>query len=752
MSSREESRPDSSFRRGRSLIFPAGGSPGSGVPAVRERLVLRTALIDRLLRDSEPVISVVAPPGYGKTTLLVQLAHQLRPRVAWVSCEQVHNDPAALWGDILAALNRIEPVSEQAMGILATSGGGAEAVPQLVVAISALQGPVLVVLDHLETVTSPQCTTSIAELALRVPAGWQLALASRDALPIPMSRLRMDGRMVEISVDELAMAEQEGAALLRQAGANVSAAEGDELVKLTEGWPAGLYLAALAIQSGSPATGFSFSGDDRLVEDYLRSELLARLSRSQASFLVRTSILDRMSGPLCDAMTGGNRSARMLEELERHNLLVVPLDRRGEWYRYHHLLRQMLQADLRRSDPELVRELHSRAADWYEANGMAETAVQHADSAGDTERLARLVLELMQPVWLSGRVETVRAWMDLLDTKPRVPVSAAVAAHGALIFALLGRTGEAERWVGVAENLPATGTLPDGTTIAATIAYLRAILSRDGPAAMRADAAVALEGLSPASPYRATMLHYDALSWILDGDLDRADNLFTRAYDAAVAFGAAPLAALTLTEQSLIAAERGQWLSVESMLGRAVEIVDSGHLDGYWSSALIFAAAARAAAHRGEMRQARQLVQRAARLRPLLTYALPVVSLQTLIELARTYLALVDPSGALAVLEQAQDIIRRRPDLGTLPVTVERLQARVDQITVAAAIGASSLTTAELRLMPLLPTHLSLPQIAERLYVSPHTVKAQVKSIYRKLGVSSRGAAVDLMADLSVPL
>ena len=135
--------------------------------------------------------------------------------------------------------------------------------------------------------------------------------------------------------------------------------------------------------------------------------------------------------------------------------------------------------------------------------------------------------------------------------------------------------------------------------MAATLAYLRAISSRDGPAAMRADAALALEGLSPASPYRAAMLYYDALAWILEGDLDRADNLFTRAYDAAVAFGAAPLAALTLAEQSLIAAERGQWLGAESMLGRAVEMVDAGHLDAYWSSALVFAAGARAAAHRG---------------------------------------------------------------------------------------------------------------------------------------------------------
>ena len=221
------------------MIAPAGGSPGSGVPAVRERLVLRTALIERLLRNGEPVISVVAPPGYGKTTLLAQWAEQMGPRVAWVSCERFHNDPVALWGDILAALDRIEPLSEQATGILAASGGGAEAVPQLVGAISALQGPVVVVLDHLETVTSPQCTTSIAELTLRVPDGWQLALASRDALPIPLSRLRMDRRMVEIGVDHLAMADQEATALLRQAGANVSAAEADELVSVRrDGRPA----------------------------------------------------------------------------------------------------------------------------------------------------------------------------------------------------------------------------------------------------------------------------------------------------------------------------------------------------------------------------------------------------------------------------------------------------------------------------------------------------------------------------------
>ncbi len=731
------------------FAIPAGAAAaGSGVPVAGERLVPRTALTDRLMSSNEPVITVVAPPGYGKTTLLAQWAQQLG-RVAWVSCEQSDNDPVALWSHLLAALDRIEPVSAQATALLAASGGEVDVVPRLVAYISAIRQPVAVVLDHLELITSPKCTTSIAEFALRVPEDWRLALASRDAVPIPVSPLRVDRRIVEIGTDDLAMSTDEAAALLHGAGATVSAAETEELVNRTEGWPAGLYLAALAIKSGAPASGFSFRGDDRLVDDYLRSELLSRLSPSQGRFLISTAILDQMSGPLCDAVLGGTGSARMLEALARHNLLVVPLDRRGEWYRYHHLLRELLQAELRRDDPQILSELHSRAATWYEDNGMAESAIEHADAARDTDRVARLVLQLMQPVWASGRVETVRGWMELLDKRPRVPHYAAIAAHGALIFALLGRAREAERWVGVAESFPASGTLPDGSTVASTLAYLRAILCRGGPAVMREDAALALKGLSPASPYRAAMLHSAAMSWLLEGDLDRADALLNHAYDVAAGFGIEPMAAMVLAEQSLVAAQRKEWAAADSMHSRAIKIVDAGHFDAYWTSALVFAAAGHSAARRGDMREARQFVRRAARLRPLLTYALPVVSLQALLELAHTYLALADPAGARAVLEQAHEILRRRPDLGTLATAVERLHVRVEQITAAAAVGASALTTAELRLLPLLPTHLSFPEIAERLFVSRHTVKSQVQSIYRKLGVSSRGAAVEVMAELS---
>jgi LuxR family maltose regulon positive regulatory protein len=698
------------------------------------------------MASEAPVVSVVAPPGYGKTTLLMQWAEHLGPRVAWVSCERSENDPVALWTEIIAALDRLEPVSEPATSVLSAFGGSVDAVPRLVAALSTMRAPVTVVLDHLEAVTRPEATTAIAELALRLPPGWRLALASRVAMPIPLSLLRIDRRVIELGARDLAMDHEEAKALLRQAGADLVDAAVDDVVLRTEGWPAGLYLAALAITSGAPTTDVLITGDDRLVEDYLRSELLARVPEAQVSFLLHTSMLDRLTGPLCDAVVDDVGSARVLEQLARNNLLVVPLDRRGEWYRYHHLLREMLRSELRRGDPALLARLHARAAPWHEGNGMFEAAIHHADAAGDVDRLSQLVLDHMQPTWVSGRVDTVRAWMELVDRRRGVPNHAAIAAHGALIFALLGRARETERWVGVAESLPATGTLPDGSTEAATLAYMRAILGRRGPAVMREDASLAYAGLSPASPYRATMLHTQGAAWLLEGDLDRADQLFTHAYDVAEAFDVAPLAALVLAEQAFVATERRDPASADSLLQKGVKIVDAANVDAYWTSALVLSAAAHAAARRGNMPEARAYVRRAAQLRPLLTHALPVVSVQALLELARAYLALVDPAGALAVLEQADGILRRRPDLGSLPNAVARVRARVDQITVARAVGHSSLTTAEMRLLPLLPTHLSLPQIAERLFVSPHTVRSQVKSIYRKLGVSSRGEVVEMTA------
>jgi LuxR family maltose regulon positive regulatory protein len=614
-----------------------------------------------------------------------------------------------------------------------------------------MQPPVTVLLDQAEAVTNRPCLNAMAEFALRLPPGWQFALASRTAVPLPTARLRAQGGLLEVTADDLAMGPQEAGSLLKGAGVEADEARLADLLQRTEGWPTGLYIAALAMKSGNgqSAVGFTFTGDDIFMGDYLRSELLDQISGAELSFLTRTSVLDRMCGPLCDAILNEQGSGAVLEQLETRNLLVVPLDRRREWYRYHHLLQELLRAELQRREPDLVQDLNFRAAMWFEANAMPEAAIDHAQAAGDYDRVARLILELQQPVWACGRVETVRRWMEGIKDVTAAEHYGAIAVHGSLIFALLGQPGEAERWVAAAERASPAGILPDGSTMEGTLAYLRACLARDGPAGMRHDAKIAWDGLSPASPYRVTMLFTEATSYLLEGEPVRAEPILGRALDVAAQAGAPPVTALILAQQCWVAAQRKSWSEVTALAERAVTIVQAGHLDDYWSSALVYAWAARAALHQGNSSQGRFYLGRASRLRPLLTYMLPVVSVQALLEMARSYIALGDGAGAAAVLTQAQGIFQQRPDLGLLPEQADRLQAKLATVEARAA-GPSALTAAELRLLPLLSTHLPVSEIAAELFLSPHTIKSEMKSIYRKLGATTRTQAVTRSRELGL--
>ena len=245
------------------------------------------------------------------------------------------------------------------------------------------------------------------------------------------------------------------------------------------------------------------------------------------------------------------------------------------------------------------------------------------------------------------------------------------------------------------------------------------------------------------------MLHTEGVSHLLDGDLDRADPIFAHAFDVATSAGAVPFLPVVLAERGIVAITRDDWQEAEAFADQALAFVQDGSLDRYWTSALVYAFGARCALHRGELEPAREYVSRAARLRPLLSYALPVVSAQTLLELARCYLSLGDLGGARAVLRQAQDIFQQRPDLGDLPKQAAELRTRLTSDHDAVP-GASALTTAELRILPLLPTHLTLREIGERLYITRNTVKTEVIAIYRKFGVSSRRAAVSRMHELGL--
>jgi LuxR family maltose regulon positive regulatory protein len=714
--------------------------------------VARTPLVDRLLANAAPVVCVVAPAGYGKTTLLAQWAQHKGPRVGWVSVDQRDNDPAVLLTYLAVALDRIEPIDPSVFRALAGPGASiVAAAARLAAAVAAMPEPVALVLDHVELLGNQQSLDAVAELAAQLPAGSQLLLASRARPPLPVALLRAQGRVVEIGTDELAMDHQEGELLLKDAEVDVSSVDVVELVGRTEGWPVGLYLAALALKAGGPqaTTGPGFSGDDRFMADYLWSELLGHLPPERVAFLTRTAVLERMCGPLCDAVLDTTGSSDVLAWLEESNLLLVPLDRHRGWYRYHHLFQELLTAELSRREPELVPQLHTRAAGWCEANDLPELAIDHAQAAGDTDRVARLVWRLALPAYGAGRVDTARRWFGWFEDQGLVGRYPPVAVLGAWLQALVGEPVAAERWADAAERGPVAGTLTDGSTTQSYLALLRALLCRDGVDRMRADTQAALAELGPTSQWRPTAQLLEGICYLLAGENDRADPILAHAVEVATEAGALPAAAIALAERSLVAMDHQDWTQAATLADQAHGVVRDGRLDNYVASGLVHAVVARTALHRGEVPRAQAQLGRAARLRPLLTYALPYFAVQTLLELGRAYLALDDGAGARVVLRQARDVLRRRPDLGILPSQAEELGGKLDTVR-GGTVGVSSLTTAELRLLPLLSTYLSFREIGERLYVSHHTVKTQAISIYRKLGVSSRGEAIQRARDLGL--
>jgi LuxR family maltose regulon positive regulatory protein len=313
----------------------------------------------------------------------------------------------------------------------------------------------------------------------------------------------------------------------------------------------------------------------------------------------------------------------------------------------------------------------------------------------------------------------------------------------------VGRPGDAARWATAAERTTFDGRLPDGNTMAGSLAYLRALLCREGPEQMRKDAMDALAGLGPTSPYRATMLYAQGLAALLEGDPAEADLLFSRAIEEASSAGVIPFVTLVLAERGIVATERDDWPVARRLAAEALATMRAHDLDDYWTSALVYAWAARVAARQGDVAQARELALRAARLRPLLTHALPVVSVQALLELARAYISLGDHGGAQASLSQIGDVLRYRPQLGDLARQADEVRSQLATSS-GEMLGLSALTTAELRLVPLLPTHLSLVEIGQRLYISRHTVKTHAISVYRKLGVSTRSEAIERLQQLGL--
>jgi LuxR family maltose regulon positive regulatory protein len=710
--------------------------------------VPRQGLVERAEASlATPVIVVSAGPGWGKTTLLAQWASQSHRPFGWVHVDERDNDPIVLLTYVAVALDRISPLDPSVFGALASPGVSVEAtvVPRVGAALATMGREVVLVLDDLHVLENPVCLDAVASLTTHVSPGSHIALSARGEPALPLGALRAKGLALEIGPDELRMDEAEARQLLNAAGVNLPDDQIADLNEQTEGWSAGLYLAALSIRArGTEATGAAtFSGRDRLVSDYLWSELLAHVSADEFRFLTRTAVLERLSGPLCDAVLETSGSAATLESLTRSNLFLIPLDPTGDWYRYHHLFRDLLRAELVRADAELVPRLLARATDWCEANGQPESAIAYAQAAGDVDRVALLVGQWAPPVYQSGRVATAERWLDWVEEKGALERNALVAVLGAVLASLWGRSAQAERWAEVAERAVDRGRLPDGSSsIDPWLSLMRAQLCQEGVARMRAEAELALRTLGEGSRARPHALLLLGAARLLAGEIDEADDLFADVVEEGLGLGTLEEVAVALGERAVISIGRGAWVEGEEFVDRALQTIRRSRMQAYPTSAFVNAVAARVALHREQAQRAQEFLARAQRLRPRLTYALPWIAVAARLELARAYLALADAGGARTMLREIDLLLRRRPNLGRLTDEVQELRSSLLPIRVKAP-GASTLTAAELRVIPYLATHLAYREIGERLSLSRHTVKSHSTAIYRKLNVTSRTDAME---------
>jgi LuxR family transcriptional regulator, maltose regulon positive regulatory protein len=427
-------------------------------PALRHGVVPRTALVNGLRREAAPLVAVTAPAGYGKTTLLAEWAAAESRPVAWLSLDSHDNDPPTLLRHVVAAVDGGRAVHPRLVRALAADPmrNWKALFDEVTSAFRSLRRAQLFVFDNVDLLRAGDARRMLPALIAALPEGSTTALASRVPPKLAAARLRATGPMRQIGIEELTLGDRDARLLLEKANPNLSDGETSRIIAACEGWPTGLYLAGLAAGSETGGGAHSPAGNDRYLADYIRAEFLSQLNAKDISFLRRTAILDELLGPLCDAVLQDNGSAQALTRLS-HAKFVRPLEGKRGTYRVPGLVRDVLARELLIEEPRLVPALHRSAADWYEARGKSEPALEHAQNAGDARRVAAILTATALPLSSSGRAETIdRAFAAFAQRWPleRYP---AVAVHGSRLHAWRGRTGEARKWLEIAERAARRG-------------------------------------------------------------------------------------------------------------------------------------------------------------------------------------------------------------------------------------------------------------------------------------------------------
>jgi LuxR family maltose regulon positive regulatory protein len=729
---------------------------------VPRRRVSRPVLLDLCTGARRKLTLIRAPAGWGKSTLVADWHasdDETRP-FAWLALDRDDNDPVRFWTYLIEALRTQHPatgVRSLAPLLAPRVDVVTDVLPVLSAELATLPRRIVLVLDDYHLVTNPEIDESLAFFVEHLPQTLELVLASRSEPPLPLARLRARGELVEIDAQQLSFSTEEADFLLNTLhGLGLNHEAVTRLRERTEGWVAGLYLAALTLRGRADADTFilDFAGDDRHVVDYLSAEVLAGQPEEIRTFLLQTSILDRFRASLCDAVTGRHDSRRLLRELESSNFFLVPLDTKRDWYRYHHLFGELLRAELRLAEPERIQALHRRACDWHREFGSPSEAIRHATAAGDIADASELILGHWLEARDRARLETLLAWLDGLPPEA-VPSDPRLCLVRASTLQEVGRVDEANYWLEAAGRGEALGSLLAGPDSVATgIAACRAINQyflgdasgirdtvtpvidheADGSGYWRsallttlgtalfaagrgADAALALDrAVSSAEESKHALALIHALGWsavvhVENGEPDRSEQVMRRTE-------------LLLREHAGLAAYYG---AAMAHIARGIQHERSGRLT-----------------HAGEeLARGTELARRGdARFEQV--YGLAAY--------ARLKGRLGDHPGAMDLLIEAREALAACVDPGVLQGLVARAEQdlRVTARRTTPMTYTEDLSDKERAVLRLLPTNLTQREIGNQLYVSFNTVKTHIKSIFRKLGVTTRHDAVRRARDIGL--
>jgi LuxR family transcriptional regulator, maltose regulon positive regulatory protein len=735
------------------------------IPALRPGHLQRVDLVGKLIAGGQTRVTLVAAaPGSGKTSLLSEWNADPREprRFAWVSLDAADNDLVRFWDGVFAALQTIAPdVGDAAQASLHSPGTTVadHVLPLLINELAGLAEPIVIVLDDYHLIDNPEIHLALELLVERLPATAHLVISTRSDPPLPLSRLRARGQLTEIRAADLRFnLAQAGAFLNDVVGLELDPEEIVRLYERTEGWAAGLQLAGLSLRGREDHREFidSFAGDDQQIVDYLGFEVLDNEPPELRDFMIQTSVLDRLSGPLCAAVTGNPDAELLLRRLERENAFVLALDSRREWYRYHHLFAELLRHELARISPGLLVELHRRAATWYREADAIHEAIGHATAAGDFADAIELITTHWYEFLQRGRQATVAGWIDQLPPET-VSEDPSLCLTKAWLGVNTGRLDEVERWIDAAGTASAAQN-DDGERppLQSGVASLRAIHrymnGNVGAAVAAGQQALELERGGPASPWRPVGCPVLGLSLHWQGQREDAGRTLTEAVRIARANGNHLAAMHASGGLAAIEYELGDMANAVGRVADAVALAEEHDLSEHWASSLSMAVRGQLLEGRGELEAADRALVRATELARRGVASIEIA--YSLLTLAGLRQRLGRHQDAQRIYEQARAAVANCADPGILNdrlVRTERaLRFRRQPQAQRAGGSGEALSDAELSVLRLLRSQLSQREIAGELHLSFNTIKTHTRNIYRKLDVAERGDAVARARELSL--